>query len=98
MTPKINSVVTGVGKYVPPRIVKNSELEAMMNTSDEWIKQRTGIEERRWADPGMSTTSLGYEASLMALKDAGLKPGEIDAIVFATLSPDHFFPGCAVLL
>jgi 3-oxoacyl-[acyl-carrier-protein] synthase-3 len=88
----------GIGKFVPPRAVKNVELEAMLNTSDDWIKQRTGIEERRWVDSGMTTTSLGVKASLAALKDAGKKPEDIDAIIFATLSADHFFPGCGVFL
>jgi 3-oxoacyl-[acyl-carrier-protein] synthase III len=96
--PLKNSKITGVGKYVPPRVVKNSELETLMSTTDEWIRQRTGIEERRWAEPGMTTTSLAYEASLAALKDARKSASDVDAIVFATLSPDHFFPGCAVLL
>lgn len=90
--------ITGVGKYIPPRVVKNTDLEKMMNTSDEWIRQRTGIEQRHWADPGMSTSSMALEASKVALKNAGKKPTDIDAIIFATLSPDYFFPGCGVIL
>jgi len=90
--------ISGVGKYVPPRVVKNADLEKLMNTSDEWIRQRTGIEERRWIDPGNSTSEMGYLASLEALKDAGKSPEDVDAIIFATLSPDFFFPGCGVIL
>lgn len=89
--------ITGIGKYVPPRVVKNQELEPLMDTSDEWIRQRTGIEERRWAEEGMSTTSLGVEAARAALKDAGKTPQDVDAIIFATLSSDFVFPGCGVL-
>jgi len=94
----IKAKITGVGKYLPPRIIKNKDLEEMMNTSDDWIKQRTGIEERRWAEPGTTTTGMGAQAALAALKDAGKSPDDIDAIIFATLSADYFFPGCGVLL
>jgi 3-oxoacyl-[acyl-carrier-protein] synthase-3 len=90
--------ITGIGKFVPPRVVKNAELEKILNTSNDWITQRTGIEERRWVDEGMTTTSLGAKAALAAIKDAGKKPEDIDAIIFATLSADYFFPGCGVLL
>jgi 3-oxoacyl-[acyl-carrier-protein] synthase-3 len=90
--------ITGVGKYVPPRVVKNTDLEKLMNTSDEWIRQRTGIEERRWVDEGTTTTSMALEASLEALKDAGKTADDVDAIVFATLSPEYVFPGSGVLL
>jgi 3-oxoacyl-[acyl-carrier-protein] synthase III len=90
--------VAGVGKYVPPKVVKNADLEAMMNTSDEWIRQRTGIEERRWAEPGETTAGMGHKAALAALKDAGKTADDVDAIIFATISPDLFFPGSGVLL
>lgn len=94
----MHAKITGIGKFIPPRVVKNQDLEKLMDTSDEWIRQRTGIEQRHWADPGMSSTSMGYEASLKALQQAGKKPHDVDAIIFATLSPDYFFPGCGVLL
>jgi 3-oxoacyl-[acyl-carrier-protein] synthase-3 len=94
----LKSKITGVGKFLPPQVIKNSDLEKLMNTSDDWIKQRTGIEERRWAEPGMTVAGLGFEAAKQALLDAGKKPEDVDAIIFATLSPDHFFPGSGVLL
>lgn len=94
----MRSKITGVGKFLPPKVVTNKDLELVMNTSDEWIRQRTGIEERRWAEPGMTTASLGYSAALEALKDAGRKAEDVDAIIFATLSPDYFFPGDGVLV
>ncbi len=92
------SRISGVGKFLPPRIVKNQDLEKLMNTSDEWIKQRTGIEERRWIEPGMTNAAMGHEAAVQALKDAQKTPEDIDAIIYATLSPDHFFPGCGVMI
>ncbi len=91
------SKITGVGKFLPPRVVTNRDLEVMLSTSDDWITQRTGIKERRWAEPGMTTSGFGAEAARGALKDAGKSVDDIDAIIFATLSPDNFFPGCAVL-
>ncbi|MDZ4676426.1 MAG: beta-ketoacyl-ACP synthase III [Oligoflexia bacterium] len=94
----MQSKISGVGKYVPPRVVKNQELEALMNTSDEWIRQRTGIEERRWAEPGTSTSSMAFEAAKEALIDAGKTADDVDCIVFATVSPDFCFPGCGVIL
>lgn len=90
--------ITGVGKYLPPKVIKNKDIETLMNTNDEWIQQRTGIQERRWAEPGITTTSMGAEAAKAAIKDAGKAPDDIDAIIFATLSSDYFFPGCGVLL
>jgi 3-oxoacyl-[acyl-carrier-protein] synthase-3 len=86
------------GSYVPDRIVTNAELTRYMETSDEWIRQRTGIQERRWADDKQSTGDLAVPAAERALANAGLRPQDIDAIVFGTLSPDHQFPGNAVLL
>jgi len=94
----MRSTITGVGKYLPSRVVTNKELEKMMDTTDEWIKQRTGIEERRWAEPGDTTSGMAYEAAVLAIKDAGKTPQDVDAIIFATLSPDNFFPGNGVLL
>lgn len=91
--------IRSVGSYVPPKVVKNQDLEAIMETSDEWILKRTGIAERRWVDPFKQCTSdLALEASKEALDKAKLKPTDIDMIVFATLSPDHDFPGTGVFL
>lgn len=90
--------IAATGMYVPPRVVTNKDLEAMMETSDEWIVQRSGIRERRWVDPGTTTSDLGAEAARRALEMAGLQPSDIDMIVFSTLSPDHYFPGSGVYL
>ena len=95
----IKSKITGVGYYVPDNIVKNSDLEKKMNTSDEWIQERTGIQERRWVNDSKLTTSLmGTYASEMAISDANISKDDIDFIIFATLSPDYYFPGSGVLL
>jgi 3-oxoacyl-[acyl-carrier-protein] synthase-3 len=87
------------GAYVPPRVVTNADLAAMMDTNDEWIQQRTGIKERRWVEvPGTAASDLGVHAAKQALERASLKPEDLDAIIFATLSPDHYFPGSGVIL
>ena len=88
----------GVGHYVPERVVSNHDLEALMDTSDAWIVERTGIQERRYVREGQGTSDLGLEAARAALKQAGLAPTDLDLILFATLSPDYMFPGCGVLL
>ena len=94
-----HSFIAGVGHYVPSRVVKNAELEPMMNTSDAWIQERTGIKERRWFEEGKDTTAnMAANASRKALEMAGLQPDDVQLIVFATLSPDYFFPGSGVLL
>lgn len=91
--------IAGYGHYLPKRVVTNAELESVMETSDEWIVERTGIEERRFGERfEESTTILAANASRMAIENAGMKAEDIDFIVFATLSPDYFFPGCGVLL
>jgi 3-oxoacyl-[acyl-carrier-protein] synthase-3 len=78
--------------------VTNEELTRYMDTSDEWIRERTGVVERRWVEEGMTGAGLAREASLAALEEAGLEAGDVDAIVLATLSPDHSFPGTGVFL
>jgi 3-oxoacyl-[acyl-carrier-protein] synthase-3 len=95
---EVRARITGAGMYVPPTVIKNKDIEKLMNTSDDWIKQRSGIEERHWVEEGVTTTSLAVKATIHALKDANKKPEDIDAIIFATLSPDFYFPGCGVLL
>jgi len=94
------TVIRGTGRYLPPRKVTNKDLEKVMDTSDAWIKERTGIEERYWIpeDQEMGASDLGLKASEVALKRAGWKPHDIDLILFATLSPDIFFPGSGCLL
>lgn len=95
----MGSFIKGLGFYVPENIVKNEDLVRYMDTSDEWIQERTGIQERRYATRHKeSTVSLAAEASKIAIKRAGIRPEDVDFIVFATLSPDYFFPGCGVLL
>jgi len=93
------SVIAGIGMYVPKNVVTNQDLTNYMDTSDEWIQERTGIKERRYADRTKETTAtMGIEAAKMAIERAGITAADIDFIVFATLSPDYYFPGCGVLL
>jgi 3-oxoacyl-[acyl-carrier-protein] synthase III len=88
----------GTGFAVPDRVVTNDELSRLMDTTDEWIRTRTGIQERRWVREGESGVELGRKASERALEMAGLAPTDVDAIVYATSSPDHFAPGNGVYL
>ena len=93
------TTITGIGHYVPKNIVTNQDLTEVMETSDAWIRERTGIEERRYIDRTKeTTTTLAVEASLKAIEDAGIDKQSIDFIIFATLSPDYYFPGAGVLL
>ena len=93
------SRIKGLGFYVPDNVVTNDDLSKLMDTSDEWIQERTGIKERRHALKGSdTTTSMGVKASLKAIEVAKINKEEIDFIVFATLSPDFYFPGCGVLV
>jgi 3-oxoacyl-[acyl-carrier-protein] synthase-3 len=91
--------IAGLGYYVPERIVPNSELENLMDTTDAWIQERTGIQERRYGKLHQeTTTTMGARAAEIAIERAGIQKEDIDFIIFATLSPDYFFPGCGVLL
>ena len=94
----MRSVVLGTGFAVPDRIVTNDELSRSMDTSDEWIRARTGIQERHWVREGETGASLALTASTRTLEAAGLSPDDIDAIVYATSTPDHFIPGNGVYL
>jgi 3-oxoacyl-[acyl-carrier-protein] synthase III len=94
----VRSVIAGIGSYVPPRVVTNDDLSKLMTTSDEWIRTRSGIEERRFADEGVYCSDLALEATVNALADAQLEPSDLDFIIFATLSPDHHFPGTGCFL
>ncbi|HUP91631.1 MAG TPA: beta-ketoacyl-ACP synthase III [Solimonas sp.] len=90
--------ILGLGTYVPSRLVSNHDLTKMMDTTHEWIVERSGIEERHWVEPTEGNYTLGVKAARAALADAGCEAGEIDCIIYATLSPDYYFPGCGVLV
>lgn len=95
-----NAYISGTGFYVPPRVVTNDDLakDYSIDTTHDWIVQRTGIEERRFAEAGVGTSDLALPAAQQALERAGLKPNDLDLIVLCTLSPDYHFPGSGVLL
>jgi 3-oxoacyl-[acyl-carrier-protein] synthase-3 len=90
--------IAGTGMYVPERVVTNADLARRMDTSDEWIRQRTGIAERHWIDPGQTPVDLAQPAAERALAAAGIEPGDLDCIVLATLSPQADFPGTSFFL
>ncbi|WP_430466547.1 3-oxoacyl-ACP synthase III family protein [Winogradskyella ouciana] len=93
-----NSKIIGLGKYVPDNVVTNNDLSKMMDTNDEWITERTGIKERRWVKEGDgdTTATMGVKAAKIAIERAGIDKDDIDFIIFATLSPDMYFPGPGV--
>lgn len=93
-----NSKIIGLGHYVPDNIVTNDDLAKIIDTNDEWIQERTGIKERRWAkhEDKETTFTMGLEAAKRAIKNSGLDKDDIDFIIFATLSPDYYFPGPGV--
>lgn len=88
----------GVGKYVPPAVVTNEDLEKKIDTSDEWIRTRTGIEERRIADDETDTSDLAYEAAKAAIASAGIEPEQLGMIIVATVTPDQPFPAVSTML
>ncbi len=90
--------ISSLATYLPPRLLTNADLEKMVDTTSEWIIQRTGIIERHIVDPGVATSDLGKEAALKAIAQAGLTPDDIDLIVVGTTTPDHFFPSTAALI
>ena len=94
----LRAVVKGVGHYLPDRIVPNAELEALVETTDEWIKSRSGIERRHFAAEGQTTSDLGARAALAALADAGLTADDIDAVIVATSTADLTFPSAATMI
>lgn len=94
----IRAVVKGVGHYLPDRIVPNADLEALVETTDEWIRTRSGIERRHYAAEGQTTADLGTRAAVAALADAGLQAADIDAIIVATSTADFTFPSCATMI
>jgi 3-oxoacyl-[acyl-carrier-protein] synthase-3 len=90
------SRILGLGGYVPPRVVTNHELTQWMDTTNEWIVERTGIEERHWVDEGETGAGMAAKACQEAMAEAGVTAEEIDMLIYATLSPDHMFPGTGV--
>ena len=94
----MRSLITGSGIGVPRHVITNEALSKLMDTSDAWIRVRSGIQERRYAEPGQGSTDLGVIAAGNAIADAGLTPGDIDAVVFATMTPDYVLPGNGPLL
>ena len=94
-----HSKIVGLGHHVPETVITNQYLSTIMETTDEWIIERTGIKERRWIDPSKDTVAnMAAKASRIALQRANLTEKDIDFIVFATITPDYFFPGSGVLL
>ena len=94
----MNAGIIGTGRYLPEKVLTNFDLEKMMDTSDEWIRTRTGIEERRIADEQTASSDMAYEAAKIAIEDAGISPEEIDLIVTATVTPDKPFPSVSCIL
>ena len=94
----MNAGIVGIGRYLPEKIVTNADLEKVMDTSDEWIRTRTGIEERRIADDNTKSSDMGLAAAQKAIEDAGITPEDIDLILVATVTPDQPFPSVACML
>jgi 3-oxoacyl-[acyl-carrier-protein] synthase-3 len=94
----LNAGIVGIGRYLPEKIVTNADLEKVMDTSDEWIRTRTGIEERRIADDNTKSSDMGLAAAQKAIEDAGITPEDIDLILVATVTPDQPFPSVACML
>jgi 3-oxoacyl-[acyl-carrier-protein] synthase-3 len=92
------TTIKSLATYVPPRVLSNADLESMVDTTDEWILQRTGIRERHIVDPGVATSDLGKEAALKAIANAGLTPDDIGLIIVGTVTPDMMFPSTACLI
>ncbi|MBM3297682.1 MAG: ketoacyl-ACP synthase III [Candidatus Aminicenantes bacterium] len=94
----VRAVITGTGRCLPSRVITNADLEKLVNTSDAWIQERSGIIERRWVEPGTGPSDLAVEAARQAVDMAGLAGEDIDFIIAATISPDYYFPGIGVLV
>ncbi len=95
---RVRAAIVGTGSYLPEKVLANSDLEKMVNTSDEWIFTRTGIRERRMVTDNQATSDLGAEAARRALEDAGIGPDDLSLIIVATITPDYFFPSTACMI
>jgi 3-oxoacyl-[acyl-carrier-protein] synthase-3 len=98
MGKRIAAKITGVAGYVPPRVVTNFDLEKIVDTTDEWIRERTGIRERHYVEPGVASSHLGTEAAKKLLTEKGVRPEEIEMVIVATVTPDMLFPATACLI
>ncbi len=98
MTQLVRAKITALGTYVPPRLLTNDDLEKLVETSNDWIVERTGIRERHIVDKGVATSDLATEAAKKALVERGLAPSDLDALIVATVTPDMFFPSTACLV
>src|SRR5262249_13758110 len=98
MARRIAAKISGIAGYLPPKVLTNADLEKMVDTSDAWIRERTGIAERHLADKGMATSDLAAAAAREVLKQTGTDPGEVDLIVTATVTPDMMFPATSCLV
>jgi 3-oxoacyl-[acyl-carrier-protein] synthase-3 len=98
MTAQIYARIAGTGSYLPDKVLTNADIEQLVDTSDEWIRERTGIRERHVAAEGQTTGDLAFEASKRALEAAGVQANEIDLLVLGTTTPDIIFPSTACLL
>ena len=94
----MNAGILGIGSALPEKILTNQDLEKIVDTNDEWIRTRTGIEERRIASDDMNTSDMAYEAAVKALENAKIKPEEIGLILVATVTPDHPFPSVSCMI
>jgi 3-oxoacyl-[acyl-carrier-protein] synthase III len=92
------AVICGSGSAIAPIRVTNAQMARILDTSDEWIRERSGVEQRYFASPGLAASDLGAQAAELALESAGASKDEVDMVVFATMTPDHYFPGCGTLL
>ncbi|AZR72745.1 3-oxoacyl-ACP synthase [Anoxybacter fermentans] len=95
---RIRAGITGIGSYLPEKVITNFDLEKIVDTSDEWIRTRTGIQERRVVRDDQATSDIAYDAAKRALEDAGVNPEELDLIICATVTPDYLFPATACLI
>tara|TARA_Y100001970_G_C14240877_1_gene864829 strand:- start:1139 stop:2137 length:999 start_codon:yes stop_codon:yes gene_type:complete len=95
---RIKSYISGIGHYVPEKVITNDDLSKLIDTSDEWITDRTGIKERRYAEEGTGPSDLAIPAVEKALNDSGLDKSDIDLIIFSTISPDYYLPGAGCIL